>query len=96
MTAVRPRRSRAVVGLAWLAGVLWGVAIALTTTVIVLFARLPGALGVDTQRDERMLLIACSAFLSVAIPAAGATVALVLVRRVRSGRAASTAPGTRR
>ncbi|PYY48229.1 hypothetical protein [Curtobacterium sp. MCBD17_023] len=94
MTAARPRRSRAVVGLAWLAGVLWGVAIAVTITVIVLFSRLPGPLGADPGRDERVLLITCCAFLTLAIPAAGATVALVVVRHVQFGPAVPTRPGT--
>jgi hypothetical protein len=94
MTVARPRRSRAVVVLAWLAGLLWGAAIAVIVTVIVLFSRLPGPLGPDPERDVRVLLITCFAFLTLAIPAAGATVGLVVVRHVQSGRAVPTGPGT--
>jgi hypothetical protein len=90
MTAVRPRRSRAVVVLAWLAVLLWGAAIAVIVTMIVLFSRLPGPLGADSERDVRVLLITCFAFLTLAIPAVCATVGLVVARRVHSGRAVAS------
>jgi len=82
----QPRRSPWVVVLTCVVIVLWTIAVALPTWVLVVIAQLPGE---DPARTQRSIVIALGAFLSIAIPAIGASVGLIALRRhLRSGRSA--------
>ncbi|WP_413600538.1 hypothetical protein [Curtobacterium sp. Curtsp57] len=66
--------------------VLWTIAVALPTWVLVVIAQL---LGEDPARTQRSIVIAIGAFLSIAIPAVGASAGLFALRRhLRSDRSA--------
>ncbi|MFZ6991890.1 hypothetical protein ACO0E1_08335 [Curtobacterium sp. RRHDQ66] len=75
-----PRRSPWVVVLTCAVVVLWTVAVALPTWVLVVIAQLPGE---DPARTQRSIVIALGAFLSIAIPAIGASAGLFALRRHR-------------
>lgn len=71
-------RRRVFVALTLLAVLLWLIAAALPTLVLVLIGQVPGG---DPERSQRAVTIATGGFLTGAIPATATTVALVLLRR---------------
>ncbi|SBN61584.1 hypothetical protein GA0004736_0471 [Curtobacterium sp. 9128] len=78
------RRSPWVVVLTCAVIVLWSIAVAFPTWVLVVIAQLPGE---DPGRTHRSIVIALSAFLAFAIPAIGASAGLIALRRhLRSDR----------
>lgn len=73
-------RRRVVVALAITTVALWVVAVAVPTTIVIAIDRLPGA---DPGRSGRALVLAMGAFVTVALPAVGASIGLVVARRTR-------------
>lgn len=74
------RRRRMVTLLGVIAGVLWGVAVALPILVLVLIGNLPGE---DLARTQRSHFIAFGAFLSFALLAIPTTIGFLVVRHAQ-------------